>query len=168
MKPQLNFLFHIYCISGVLVYVLSVLNTTEHHDSLRYRRKTRLGELVEHIGRSERLTSRLSHFHSWGRRVQSWWRSLVDASRCSYVEQNRFHPMLVFWAATPCGLSGRHQHFRETYCLHLQRLDMGWEGSDRVYGVLLPPCPFQFIFPSYCNVAKVCRYFASRRLRSNK
>jgi hypothetical protein len=28
--------------------------------------------------------------------------------------------MLVFWFLTPCGLTGRYQHFVGTYCLHLQ------------------------------------------------
>jgi hypothetical protein len=28
--------------------------------------------------------------------------------------------MLVFWVVTPCGLLGRYQRFRGTYCLHLQ------------------------------------------------
>jgi hypothetical protein len=26
----------------------------------------------------------------------------------------------IFWVATPCGLVGRYQYFRETYCLHVQ------------------------------------------------
>jgi hypothetical protein len=27
--------------------------------------------------------------------------------------------MLVFWAVIPCGLAGRHKHFKRTYCLIL-------------------------------------------------
>jgi hypothetical protein len=28
--------------------------------------------------------------------------------------------MLVFWVVMLCGLTGRHQHFRKTYCLYLK------------------------------------------------
>jgi hypothetical protein len=29
-------------------------------------------------------------------------------------------PTVVLWLVAPCRLAGRHQHFRGTYCLHLQ------------------------------------------------
>jgi hypothetical protein len=35
---------------------------------------------------------------------------------------------LFFWVVTSCGLIGRYQHFRETYCLHRQ----GWPAIYRV------------------------------------
>jgi hypothetical protein len=34
--------------------------------------------------------------------------------------------VLVSWVVTLCGLVGRYQRFRETYCLHLQ----GWSAED--------------------------------------
>jgi hypothetical protein len=43
--------------------------------------------------------------------------------KCSKIQRIFiFLMMLFFWIVTPCGLIGRYQCFRETYCLHLR----GW------------------------------------------
>jgi hypothetical protein len=43
--------------------------------------------------------------------------------------------MLVFWVMTPCRLVGGHQHFGETYCLHLQ----GWNVSPKHWYLPMSP-----------------------------
>jgi hypothetical protein len=41
--------------------------------------------------------------------------------------------MFVFWVVTPCGLGGRYQRFRGTYCVTTQKTDIvGLQSDDDV------------------------------------
>jgi hypothetical protein len=50
--------------------------------------------------------------------------------------------MSVFWVVTPCGLRGKYQRFRGTYCLHLQ--PWIWQYVPLKRWWCLPTSPYGF------------------------
>jgi hypothetical protein len=66
--------------------------------------------------------------------------------------------MLVFWVVTPCGLVGRFQRFRKTYCLHLLGLNIQCR-----YKTIIHRCNQQQT--SYTSLPKHYMYFTVIRIR---